>query len=93
MAATLDFGAFSTAEKQNLLTAAKAELLRRAGAGSVQSGASSNQSFMFSKMTEDALIRTINALTIELGYPQPEVRVRPAFGHGGYAGGGWVPGA
>lgn len=84
MAATLDFGAFSTAEKQALLTAAKAELLRRAGQGAVQSGSSSNQSFGMQKYTEDGLIRLINALTQDLGYPEPETRVMPNFA--------WSPG-
>jgi hypothetical protein len=79
MAATLDFGSFSTAEKTALLTAAKAELLRRAGVGAVQTGSSAAQSFGMEKMTEDGLIRMINALTVELGYAQPEIRVMPNF--------------
>lgn len=79
MAAILDFGAFSTAEKQALLAAAKAELLRRVGVGAVQTGSSAAQSFGMMKMTEDGLARLINALTVDLGYEQPVVQVRPNF--------------
>ncbi len=79
MAATLDFGAFSTLEKQALLAAAKAEVLRRAGAGAVQTGSSTSQSFSMTKMTEDGLFRMINALTADLGYEQPVIQVAPNF--------------
>lgn len=79
MASTLDFGGFSAAEKTALFTAAKAELLRRAGVGSVQSGASSAQNFTMAKMTMDELTRLINALSAELGYPEAENRVLANF--------------
>lgn len=91
MASSLDFGAFTGPEKQQLLAAAKSELLRRTGMGSVTSSTSSAQSFMMSKMSEDALIKLINGLTADLGYQQPEVRVRPIFSRAG-AGATFVPG-
>lgn len=90
MASSLDFGAFSSAEKQALLTAAKAELLRRTGAGSVVNGSSSAQSFAMQKYSEDGLIKLINGLTQDLGYQQPEVRVRPIFSRG--CSGTFIPG-
>lgn len=79
MSAAIDFSSFSTAEKTALLTAAKAELLRRAGVGSVASGSATGQQYSMSKMTEDGLIRMINALTVELGYEQPVIQVAPNF--------------
>lgn len=84
MPAALDLGSFSSAEKTALLTAAKAELLRRAGLGSISNGTSAAQSFGMEKYSEDGLISLINALTVELGYTQPEVRVMPNFA--------WSPG-
>jgi hypothetical protein len=79
MAATLDFGSFSTAEKTALLTAAKAELLRRAGVGAVQTGSSAAQSFGMMKMSMEELTLLINSLSQELGYAQAENRVMPNF--------------
>lgn len=79
MAAALDLGAFTTQEKQDLLAAAKAELLRRAGVGAVQTGASTGQSFSMTKYTEDGLISLINALTVDLGYVQPVIQASPNF--------------
>lgn len=79
MSSSIDFGAFSAAEKQALLTAAKAELLRRIGGGSIQTGASNGQSFGMTKYTEDGLNRLITALTIDLGYEQPITQVAPNF--------------
>lgn len=74
----LDFGSFSTAEKQALLTAAKAEVLTRI-TGRVQNGSSSAQSFGMNLMSQADLTLLVNALTVELGYPQPELRVAPNF--------------
>jgi hypothetical protein len=74
-----DLGAFSTAEKQALLTAIKAEVLLRLTPGSVRTGSSAGQSFGVDKWSEQALTIWLNALTVELGYAQPEVRVRPNF--------------
>lgn len=79
MPAVLDFGSFTQSEKTTLLAAAKAEMLRRAGLGSVNNGSSAAQNFGMMKMSEDGLITMINALSIELGYPQPETRVQPNF--------------
>lgn len=67
MSAVLDFAGFSATEKSQLLTAAKAELLRRAGLGAVANGSATGQSFGMQKMTEDGLIRLINGLTSSLG--------------------------
>ena len=75
-----DLGAFSTAEKQALLSAIKAEVLVRVTPGSVRTGGSAGQSFGVDKWSEQALTIWLNALTVELGYPQPETRVRPNFG-------------
>lgn len=77
--AALDFGSFTTAEKTALLTAAKAEILRRAGGGSVQTGAENGSSFGMTKYTEAGLISLVNALTVELGYEQPIVQIAPNF--------------
>lgn len=79
MSAVLDFSSFTTAEKTALLAAAKAEILRRAGVGSVASGSSTGQQFAMQKMSEDGLTRMINALTVELGYEQPVIQVAPNF--------------
>ncbi len=81
----LDFGSFSTAEKQALLAAAKARLLAKI-TGTVVNGSSSAQSFGMSEMSVDQLQLLINALTVELNYPQPELRVAPNFNPswGGY---------
>ena len=70
MAVALDFSSFSFAEKQALLTAAKAEVLRRAGVGAVQTGSSAGQSFGMMKWTEEGLKGVINSLTADLGYSQ-----------------------
>ena len=74
-----DLGAFSYSEKQNLLTAIKAEVLLRLTPGSVRTGASAGQSFGVDKWSEGALTIWLNALTAELGFSQPELRVRPNF--------------
>lgn len=79
MASALDFSGFSTVEKTALFTAAKAEVLRRAGGGSIQTGAENGSSFGMTKYTEAGLISLINALTIELGYDAPVVQVAPNF--------------
>ena len=63
---TLDFGAFSNAELQALLTAAKAEYLRRI-TGRVQTGSSAAQSYGLTIMSVDDLIKLINGLTDQLG--------------------------
>lgn len=76
---TPDLGAFSTAEKNALLTAIKSEILLRATPGSVRSGSSAGQNFNVDKWSETNLILWLNALTIDLGYQQPELRVSPNF--------------
>lgn len=75
----MDFGSFTTAEKTALLNAAKAELLRRVGIGSVQTGASTGQSFSMTKIPQKELEALIDGLTSELGYPEPNVVVAPNF--------------
>jgi len=82
MAATIDFSSFTTSERTDLLTAAKAELLRRAGVGSVQTGTSVGQSFGMMKMSDEALTSLINSLSSSLGYCATNgggARVRPVF--------------
>lgn len=80
---TLDFGAFSSAEKSTLLTAAKAEYLKRI-TGRVQSGSSAAQSYSFTQMTLGELVNLINGLTDELGLTTVETRVRPNFNKNPY---------
>lgn len=74
----LDFGSFSHAELEALLTAAKARLLAKI-TGTVVNGSSSSQSFGMSEMTVDQLQLLINGLTQALGFAEPELRVRPNF--------------
>ncbi len=76
--AALDWGGFTTAEKQALFDAAKAEVLTRM-TGRVQNGSSAAQSFGMTQMTYNELVFLVNALSTELGYPQPETRVQPNF--------------
>lgn len=78
MSATLDFGAFSTAEKQALLDAAKSEVTRRM-TGRVSSGSSAAQSYSMTQMTFDELVNLVNGLTEELGLNTVNARVRPNF--------------
>ena len=75
---TLDFGSFTAAEKTALLTAAKAEILKRI-TGRVTNGSSQAQQFGMTQMTTGDLTILVNALTVELGYSQPETRVAPNF--------------
>ena len=77
----LEFGSFTGAEKQTLLTAAKMEYLKRI-TGRVSQGSSAAQSYGLNMMEVGDLIRLINGLTVELGLPMPETRVRPVFNHG-----------
>lgn len=80
-----DFGSFTTDEKTTLLTAAKAELLRRTGLGAIQTGASTGQSFGMTKIPYSELTALIDSLSIELGYPQPVIQASPNFaGRAGY---------
>jgi hypothetical protein len=88
-APALDFGSFTTSEKQALLAAAKAEYLTRI-TGRVQNGSSSAQSFGMSLMDIAQLTSLINGLTVDLGYPEPETRVAPNFSGRPY---GWQPAA
>lgn len=81
MAVSLDFSSFTTIERTNLLSAAKAELLRRAGIGSVQTGSSTGESFGMAKLSDDALMSLINSLSSSLGMLSTNggARVRPNF--------------
>jgi hypothetical protein len=81
MPAIIDFSSFTTTERTDLLKAAKAELLRRAGVGSVQAGSGVGQSFQMMKMSDEALTGLINSLSPGLGFT-PNTgggRVRPNF--------------
>ena len=79
----LDFGAFSTAEKQTLLTTAKAEYLKRLSQGRVTQGSSAAQSYGLDVMQIGDLIRLINGLTADLGLNTVETRVAPNFNRTG----------
>lgn len=74
----LNFSAFSTAEQQAILTAAKAEVLSRI-TGRVQQGSSTGQSYSMALYSTDELNRLINALTDSLNLDTTETRVRPNF--------------
>lgn len=73
-----NLSAFSSAELNALLTAAKAEILTRL-TGRVSSGSSSGQQFAMAQYSTDELNRLINALTDALGLDTQETRVRPNF--------------
>ncbi|MDE2232432.1 MAG: hypothetical protein KGJ95_10300 [Candidatus Omnitrophica bacterium] len=77
----LDFGSFTATEKTNLLASAKAEYLKRM-TGRVAQGSSAAQSYGLNLMDTLDIIRLINGLTIELGLPAAETRVRPNFNQG-----------
>ena len=77
--ATPNLASYTTEEKTALLTAVKKEILRRAGGGSVSSGASSGQTFTVMKMSEEGLNSLLEELTIELGYDSGVTQVRPNF--------------
>jgi hypothetical protein len=76
-----DFTYFSVEEKQALLSAIKAEMLRRAGLGSISSGASQGQSTTMTKLSEESLAAWANALSAELN-GEPITQVRPIFING-----------
>lgn len=78
MAATLDLGAFTLAEKQSLLVSAKAEIIARF-AGRVSSGNEGGSSYSVTMFSNSELTALVNALTDELGYSSVETRVRPTF--------------
>lgn len=78
MSPTLDFGAYSDTEMRSLLTAAKAEMLRRL-TGRVASGSSAAQSYSFTQMTVAELTNLINGLTDALGLSTVNARVMPNF--------------
>lgn len=73
-----NLSAFTAAELQALLTAAKAEVLTRL-TGRVQSGSSTGQSYAMNLYTTDELNRLINSLTSALGLDTEMTFVRPNF--------------
>ena len=77
--AVLDFGAFSPAELQSMLTAAKAELLLRMTTGRVQTGGSAAQQYGMNLMDVNQLTRFINGITSALGLNNPQNLVQPNF--------------
>lgn len=77
-ASVLNLSAFSTAELNALLTAAKAEILTRL-TGRVESGSSAGQQFKMQFYSTDQLNSLVNALTDALGLDAQETRVRPDF--------------
>lgn len=74
----LNLSAFSAAELQALLTAAKAEVLVRL-TGRVQSGTSTGQNYAMTIMTIAELNQLINSLTDALGLDADMTFVRPNF--------------
>jgi len=77
----LDFGAFTTAEKTDLLKQVKAEYVKRL-TGRVSQGSSAAQSYGLNLMEVGDLIRLINGLTMDLGLQTVEVRAAPNFNQG-----------
>ncbi len=68
------------AQWQAIYDALLAETLRRAGIGAVETGGSSSQTFGMKKLSDDALLGTLNAFGQALGVaPQPIVQVAPNF--------------
>ncbi len=79
----LDYGSFSVAQLQAMLTAAQAEYLLRITTGRVRTGSSAAQSYGMDLMTLDDLVRLINGLTAELGLSDVNTTVSPNFGRNG----------
>lgn len=77
-ASVINLSAFTTAEQNALLTAAKAEILLRL-TGRVVSGSSAGQQFSMTQYTTNQLNSLVNALTDALGLDIQETRVRPDF--------------
>jgi hypothetical protein len=76
----LNFGAFSTADLQSMLTAAKAEYLVRMNPGRVRTGGSSAQQYGVDLMTLDQLTIFLNGITSALGMDNTDtLRTRPDF--------------
>lgn len=74
----LNPSAYSVAEQQALLTAAKAAYLEKI-TGQVQSGGSAAQNYSMMLMTVEDLIRLINSLTLALGLDNTVNQVTPNF--------------
>lgn len=79
MGAPPSFIGWTPAELADLFTALKAESMRRAGVGAVQTGSSSAQSFTAMKLSNDDLKNWMDAVAAVLGYEQPVIQVRPNF--------------
>lgn len=77
-APVLNLSAFSSAELDALLVAAKAAYLQKI-TGTVQQGSSSAQSYSLQLMTVDDLSRLINGITEQLGLDNVTTRVTPNF--------------
>ncbi len=75
----LNLSAFTVAELQALLTAAKAELMIRLTGGRIASGAGTGSSYTMNMMSTDDLVRLIGAVTVELGLDDEMTFVRPNF--------------
>lgn len=75
----LDLSIYSPTELQSLLTAAKAEYLKRM-TGRVTQGSSAAQSYGMTTMTIDDLVRLMNGISAALGLDASlNVRVQPDF--------------
>lgn len=75
----LDLSIYSPSELQSLLTAAKAEYLKRM-TGRVTQGSSAAQSYGMTTMSVDDLVRLMNGLSAALGLDASlNVRVQPNF--------------
>jgi hypothetical protein len=75
----LDLSIYSPTELQEMLTAAKAEYLKRM-TGRVTQGSSAAQSYGMTTMTVDDLVRLMNGISAALGLDSSlNVRVQPNF--------------
>lgn len=75
----LDLSIYSPSELQTMLTAAKAEYLKRM-TGRVTQGSSAAQSYGMTTMSVDDLVRLMNGISAALGLDASlNVRVQPNF--------------
>lgn len=75
----LDLTIYNATELQDMLTAAKAEYLRRMGTGRVTQGSSAAQTYGMTVMSVDDLVRLMNGLGSALGLNNVTTTVSPDF--------------
>jgi hypothetical protein len=73
-----DFTYLTPAEQTAMRATLLAEINRRAGIGSISSGASQGQAITMTKLSEDALAAWWRAINTAMG-TEPIMQVQPAF--------------